>query len=619
MKKTNLFLVFGLLCLLHMGAAARTTSGRTWIEENYRKTEYRIPMRDGIHLHTTVYAPCDTTERHPILLTRTPYSCRPYGKEFAPSLWRSYLYDYARRGYILVFQDVRGRWMSEGEFVQVRPYLADKRDDTTIDEASDAYDTIDFLVRTLPANNGRVGVYGNSYPGFYALMAAACGHPALRAASPQAPVTDWFMGDDVHHNGVLFLRDAFSFIGGSIGRPMNNPTGKGPCVPRYLRSGETEYDFFLRKATLDSLSSMLGDTVRFWQELMQHPDYDAWWQERCSVRAMHDLKPAVLVVGGLFDAEDCYGAWTTYASIRRQSPATSCRLVMGPWVHGGWRSSDGGNRLGAMRFGEESLTDYFQQRIEIPFFDHYLRDVAFEERPAAATVFFTGENRWRTFDAWPPAAGIRENLYLHGDGTVSTARPQERQSFSSYRSDPATPVPYDHPVGAKRDKAYMVADQRFAAERDDVVTFVSEPLDTDMTLAGALRAVLYTAVSTTDADFVVKLIDVWPEASEHAGYQMLVRGDIMRGRYRNSFSAPEPFEPERVTEVAFTLPDIAHTFLRGHRIAIQIQSSWFPLADRNPQQFIDIRHCKADDFVPCDVQIYHDRRHPSRLEVLRLP
>lgn len=618
MKKTIL-LLFGLLCLWHVGAVAQTDADRAWIEANYRKTEYRIAMRDGIHLYTTVYAPRDTTERHPILLTRTPYSCWPYGAEFSSSLWRSYLYEYARRGYILVFQDVRGRWMSEGEFVQVRPYVEQKHDLESIDEVSDAYDTIDFLVRTLPGNNGRVGVYGNSYPGFYALMAAACGHPALRAVSPQAPVTDWFLGDDLHHNGALFLRDAFSFIGGSIGRPMDNPTDRKIRVPRYLRPDENEYDFYLRKATVDSLTMMLGDTVRFWQEMMQHPDYDAWWKERCSVRAMHDLRPAVLVVGGLFDAEDCYGALTTYATIRKQSPATACRLVLGPWVHGGWRASSGGNRLGAIRFSEESLSGYYQQRIEIPFFDHYLRDIAYEEVPSTASIFFTGENRWRTFETWPPADSRRENLYLHADGGISTVRPQERRSYSSYRSDPAQPVPYDHPIGSKRDNAYMIADQRFAAERDDVLTFVSRPLDSDMTLAGALRAVLYASISTTDVDFVVKLIDVWPDRSEHPGYQMLVRGDIMRGRYRESFSKPRPFRPGEVTEVAFTLPDIAHTFRRGHRIAIQVQSSWFPLADRNPQQFVDIYHCTANDFIPSDVRIYHDRRHPSRLEVTCLP
>ncbi len=610
-------LLFLLLLPLGPDAAAEGAIDRRWVEDRYRKTEYRIPMRDGVRLHTTVYAPRDTTARHPILLTRTPYSCRPYGPEFAPSLWNSFLKLYLEEGYILVFQDVRGRYLSEGDYENLRPFIARKRSPAEIDEASDAYDTIDFLVREVAGNNGRVGVYGNSYPGFYALMAAASGHPALKAASPQAPVTDWFMGDDVHHNGALFLRDAFSFIGGGFGRPMDNPTTVSARTPRYVRTDE--YDFFLRTATVDSLTRLLGDTVRFWREMMRHPDYDAWWRERCSVRAMHDLRPAMLVVGGLFDAEDCYGAWTTYAAIRRQSPRTACRLVVGPWVHGGWRSSDGGNRLGRMRFGDASLTDHYQQRIEVPFFNHHLLERDDGGEQAVATIFFTGENRWRTFDEWLPAEARPATLYLRKNGGLSTERPAERESFTGYRSDPAAPVPYDAPIGASHDKAYMVADQRFAAERPDVICFTTEPLDDDVTLAGGIRAVLHTAISTTDADFVVKLIDIWPDDSEHAGCQMLVRGDIMRGRYRRSFSAPEPFMPHRTTEVAFTLPDIAHTFRRGHRIMVQVQSSWFPLADRNPQQFVDIYHCTAADFIPCDVRIYHDRRRPSRLEVHRLP
>ena len=442
-------------------------------------------------------------------------------------------------GYILVFQDVRGRYMSEGEYVDLRPFIADKHSPEQIDEASDAYDTIDFLVREVAGNNGRVGVYGNSYPGFYALMAAASGHPALKAASPQAPVTDWFMGDDTHHNGVLFLRDAFSFIGGSFGRPMDNPTTEAAAAPRYVRTDE--YDFFLRKATVDSLTQLLGDTVRFWNEMMRHPDYDDWWRERCSVRAMHDLRPAILVVGGLFDAEDCYGAWTTYASIRRQSPRTSCRMVAGPWVHGGWRSSNGGNRLGKMRFGDASLTDYYQQRIEVPFFNYYLLGKGDGGELAGATIFFTGENRWRTFEEWPPADARKEVLFLRSNGALSAERPIERESFSGYRSDPASPVPYDFPMRASRDKAYMVADQRFAAGRPDVLCFTTEPLAGDVTFAGGIRAVLQAAISTTDADFVVKLIDVWPDNTEYPGYQMLVRGGHhARTLPPQFFSPPNP-------------------------------------------------------------------------------
>ena len=605
--KLRLFSALLLAGLLTAAAAF----ARQPVDELYDKAEYRIAMRDSVKLYTAVYTP-KTDAKASILIFRTPYGCAPYGPgEFPRSFGSGYMRSYIDRGYIVVMQDVRGRFMSEGEFVHVRPAGYGETDETT-----DSYDTVEWLVKHVPHNNGRVGFAGSSYPGFYAMMGGLCTHPAVKAVSPQAPVTDWFMGDDTHHNGVLFLRDAFSFIGGSFGRPMDNPTTEAAAAPRYVRTDE--YDFFLRKATVNSLTQLLGDTVRFWNEMMRHPDYDDWWRERCSVRAMHDLRPAILVVGGLFDAEDCYGAWTTYASIRRQSPRTSCRMVAGPWVHGGWRSSNGGNRLGKMRFGDASLTDYYQQRIEVPFFNYYLLGKGDGGELAGATIFFTGENRWRTFEEWPPADARKEVLFLRSNGALSAERPIERESFSGYRSDPASPVPYDFPMRASRDKAYMVADQRFAAGRPDVLCFTTEPLAGDVTFAGGIRAVLQAAISTTDADFVVKLIDVWPDNTEYPGYQMLVRGDIMRGRYRRSFSAPEPFTPGEPTEVAFTMPDIAHTFRKGHRIMVQVQSSWFPLADRNPQQFVDIYRCAASDFIPCDVRIYHDRRRPSRLEVLRL-
>jgi hypothetical protein len=610
--------VFRLLCLfLFIGNSAVAQSiDQQWVTDHYRKQELSIRMRDGVALHTTIYAPTDTSHRHPMLLTRTPYSCQPYGEEFAPALWKSYLSNYLQRGYILVFQDVRGRWLSEGVFCNVRPYIEHKHTTQQIDEASDAYDTVEYLVQHVAGNNGKVGVYGSSYPGFYALMAAASRHPAIKAVSPQAPVTDWFLGDDIHHNGAFCLRDTYSFIGGSFGRKMDNPTTHAPSCKSTVKGDE--YDYFLSVGTIDSLQRLLNGASPFWDEIAAHPDYDAWWQMRCAQRAMHNIDAAVLVVGGLFDAEDCYGTWQTYATLHQYNPQCECRLVVGPWVHGGWRATHGGEQLGAINFGEEARSEQYQQQVELPFFEYYLNDATDVDLGEAVRIFFTGENRWRKFDSWPADAAKPYTLYLHATGVLSDKRPKRGEHYSDYLSDPQHPVPYDYPLRHSRDKAYMVADQRFASERNDVLTFATAPLTTSLTVAGGIRASLQVSLSSTDADFVVKLIDVWPDGSEHPGYEMLLRGEVMRGRYRNSFVTPCPFTPDEIEQVTFDLPDVAHTFRVGHRLMIQIQSSWFPLIDRNPQQFVDGYRCTAADFVPCRVKVYHEPKHPSTLTLLRI-
>ena len=610
MKKTLLLLLLLPFCF---AAAAEGAIDRAWVERNYRKTEYRIPMRDGVRLHTTVYAPGDTAGRHPILLTRTPYSCRPYGAEFSASLWKSFLKLYLEEGYILVFQDVRGRYMSEGEYVDLRPFIADKHSPEQIDEASDAYDTIDFLVREVAGNNGRVGVYGNSYPGFYALMAAASGHPALKAASPQAPVTDWFMGDDVRHNGVLMLTDSYRFLSGMNTPPGHTPTEKMPSMSK--RTRPDEWTFFREHATLAELTELQRPNP-FWEELAEHSSYDAWWQARDLRRACYNVQPAVLVVGGTFDAEDCFGAWNLYRAMVRQSPATPCHLVVGPWAHGAWRNGSG--KLGAFDFGREAAWEYYMEHFELPFFDHYLKGEGAAAPLPAAAVFSSGDNRWHTFGRWTPSEARKLTLYLADGGRITTEKPTVKNSSTSYTSDPADPVPYIATSGTRRPKEYMIADQRFLEGRKDVLTFVTEPLAEDVTLAGPVEASLKVALSTSDADFVVKLIDVYPDEGEKAGMQMLVRGDVVRGRYRDGFTRPKAFVPGSPETVPFRTTDIAHTFRAGHRIMVQVQSSWFPLTERNPQQYVDLWRCAASDFVPCRVTLFHQRDRASSLTVYKL-
>jgi putative CocE/NonD family hydrolase len=591
------------------------TIDTNWLAARYTKQEVRIPVRDGIRLFTAVYAPKDASEKHPILMIRTPYSVAPYGPQrFSPYLISHYS-SYVKQNYIIVIQDVRGRYMSEGEFVDVRPFIEHKKTKKDVDEASDAYDTMDWLIRNVSGNNGRIGVCGISYPGFYTTMAALSGHPALKAVSPQAPVTEWFLGDDFHHNGAFALADAFSFYSG-FGRPRPQPTTRSAAGFRFPE--KDNYNFFLKQGAVRNFTRLLGDSIRFWNELVRHPDYDTFWQERDARRYARNIKPAVLVVGGNFDAEDCYGAYNLYKAIEKQSPATNNKLVMGPWFHGGWHRSDG-SHFGNVRFGSKT-SHYYREQLETPFFDYHLLGKGSDTAIAEATIFFTGENRWRSFKSWPDAQVSYTPLYFRAGNRLSYTAPAEPQAFSGYTSDPARPVPYAEGVHMRRTREYMIDDQRFAARRTDVLVFETEILDSDLTLGGPLVADLKVRLSTSDADFVVKLIDVFPndfsydssvcckgvkQEAEMAGYQMLVRGEIMRGRYRNSFEKPEAFEPGRLETVKFTLPDVSHTFRKGHKLMVQIQSSWFPLFDRNPQQFVNIYTCGDEDFIPSDIRVFH--------------
>jgi hypothetical protein len=596
-----------------------------WIRDNYTKMEQSIPMRDGVRLFTSIYQPKDLSEKHPILMVRTPYSCTPYGKEFSSRLWSGHWKYYARENYIIVVQDVRGRWMSEGEFADIRPFKKDKKANTDTDEASDTYDAIDWMIKNLANNNGNVGIFGISYPGFYATMAAASNHPALKAVSPQAPVTDWFQGDDFHHNGAFFQMDAFSFYSG-FGKPRPKPTTVGSTGFDF--KVRDNYKFYLEAGSLKKLARLLGDSIQFWKDLYAHPNYDDWWKARNARTAMYDIKPAILVVGGLFDAEDCFGAWNLYKAIEKQTPSTNNKLVMGPWYHGQWASRDG-SFLGNVKFGSNT-SFWYQDNIEIPFFNYYLKGKGNDPQLSEATIFFTGDNEWRKLDQWPPSNSNPRAIYLEGNGALSWNKPGGSKSSSEYISDPAQPVPYTEDVHFSRTSEYMTDDQRFASRRPDVLTFQTLPLDEDLVLAGPVIADLKVSITGADADFVVKIIDVFPDDFKYAGdteqprravggsypmggYQMLVRGEIMRGRFRNSFENPEAFKPGKIETVKFDLPDLAHTFRKGHRLMIQVQSSWFPLADRNPQKFVNIYECDESDFQKGTIKIHHDAVNSSNI------
>jgi len=607
---------------------AQYAQDSAWIKEHYYKIERSIPMRDGIKLFTSVYMPKDTTQKHPILLTRTPYSCAPYGEtNFNPNLWNRHWRYYARENYIIVTQDVRGHWMSEGDYVDIRPFNPNKKG-TDTDEASDTYDAIDWMIKNLPNNNEHVGVFGISYPGFYSTMAALSGHPALKAVSPQAPVTDWFQGDDFHHNGAFMLMDAFSFYAGGFGYPRPKPTTVGPVSALKIPESDN-YNTYLNIGALSNFKKLAGDSLKFFNDLYAHPDYDAWWQARNPRNFVNDIKPAIMVVGGLFDAEDCFGAWNLYKAIEKKNPATHFnKLVMGPWYHGQWASADG-THLGNLRFGDNT-SFWYQNNIEIPFFNYYLKGEGDISKQAEATIYFSGENKWHNYAQWPPAEKQDQPLYLQPNGKLAWDKPVANGGYSEYISDPAHPVPYTEDVHFSRTREYMTDDQRFAARRPDVLSFTTEILDKDVTIGGVVTADLLTSISVTDADFVVKVIDVFPDDFTYpdaqpqqrraaggdypmGGYELLVRGEIMRGRFRNSFARPEAFKPNKTERVKFDLPDVAHTFLKGHKIMVQVQSSWFPIADRNPQKFINIYTATDADFQKATIRILHDAVNSSSI------
>lgn len=594
------------------------------IREHYTKYEYQVAMRDGVRLFTSVFVPKDRSHTYPMLLLRTPYSVGPYGidnypsekngralRRLAPSsrFWQE--------GYIIVRQDVRGRLMSEGTFVDVRPHAQKKGE---IDESTDAYDTVDWLVKNVPANNGRVGLWGISYPGFYAAQAAVDAHPAVKAVSPQAPVTEWFLGDDFHHNGAFFVAGAFDFYA-SFGKARPEPTKK--IEWGFEHDAADVYDYFLAMGPLSNANKKyLKDNIAFWNDMSKHETRDDFWKARDPRPYYKNVRPAVMTVGGWYDAEDLYGTLETYRAFEQKSPGAENTLVMGPWGHGGWGRTDGDHH-GDITFGQKTSV-FYRDQIEFPFFQRHLKGKPVAALPEA-WVFETGTNTWQKYSAWPPPNAKRETLAFGPHGALGVAAPPDENAFDTYVSDPAKPVPYRGRLSTELDSEYMTDDQRFAARRPDVLVYATGALESDVTVAGPIEADLWVSTTGTDADFVVKVIDVYPEDAadpdpnprgiKMGGYQALVRAEIMRGKFRNSFAKPEPFKPGEPARVRFTLPDTCHTFRAGHRLMVQVQSSWFPLADRNPQTFVDIFKATEADFRTATHRVYHARNMASAITV----
>jgi putative CocE/NonD family hydrolase len=609
------------------------------LRETYTKYEYRIPMRDGTKLFTVVYVPKDASKTYPFLITRTPYGAGVqadgelhYGEDWYPKhLGPSKEFEDA--GYIFVRQDVRGRYMSEGTWQEMTPHVNPHRAAGEGQESQDMYDTMEWLLKHVPNNNGKAGILGISYPGFYTSASIIDSHPAIKAASPQAPVTDLYMGDDSYHGGAFMLAANFGFYASFT--EQQNPTPLPKTWADFDYGAADAYDFFLRHRTLSGILGNLTDKQRaLLAPTIEHDTYDSFWQTRAIAPHLKNVKAAVLTVGGWFDAEDPQGPFTTYRAIKKFNPGIFNGLVMGPWVHGGWAHYDG-KQLGRVSF-DSKTGEYFREHIQFPFFELHLKGVKPAQPIAEVTAFETGSNVWRRYTAWPPVQAQARTLYFGPNGTLTWQQPAAGGGYDEYVSDPNKPVPYIGYPATSVPQEYMVSDQRFAATRPDVLVYRSEVLEQDVTVAGPVTPKLFVSTTGTDADWVVKLIDVYPaeypEAAQKesgndvappraplAGYQQLVRGNPLRGKFRNSFEHPEPFVPGKVEAISYHLGDVNHTFRRGHRIMVQVQSSWFPLVDLNPQTFMTIPKAKPEDFRAATQRVYHAAQTPSGLQLLVLP
>lgn len=591
------------------------------VAKNFDKREYSIVMRDGKKLFTAVYSPKDKSKTYPIILMRTPYSVMPYGEErFRNNLGPAN--EFIELGYIFVYQDVRGKFMSEGEFDNMRAYIPNKKSAQEVDESTDTYDTIEWLINNVENNNGKVGMWGSSYPGFYAIMGAIDAHPNLIAVSPQAPIADWFIGDDMHHNGAFSVLMSFNFFK-VFGLPREELTKTWPQAPDYV--SQDAYNFFLDHTPIKKLNEqILKNSVPYWDSIFAHGNYDYFWQTRNNLQHLNDITPAVLIVGGWYDAEDLYGPLNIYKTIELNDPQNKCYIVMGPWTHGSWIASKG-DSLGDISF-DFNTADYYRKNILIPFFNYYLKG----EGPGKFSdsyMFDTGINEWKSFNNWPPNSNTTKTFYLSSKNKLDTESPSEKESYSQYISDPWNPVPYTSEFIDSRNfynRLFMIEDQRYTSTRPDVLTFETSVLEEDFTIAGPIELDLYVSTTGTDADWVVKVIDVYPDDTpnpdpnpsriEFGGYERLVRAEIMRGKFREDYENPKPFVPGEVTKVKIKLNDAFHTFKKNHKIMIQIHSSWFPFFDVNPQTFTDIYSADDTDFIISEHRVFHSQKYPSSVK-----
>jgi putative CocE/NonD family hydrolase len=630
------------LALAFAGAAhaAPDDKDKPDLRATYTKYEFRIPMRDGVRLFTAVYVPKDASKAYPFLIQRTPYSVgvyadgeSRYGVDYYPKSF-GLPQDFADSGYIFVKQDVRGRYMSEGKWQEMTPHMKASRQAGEGNESQDMHDTVDWLLKHVAQNNGKVGIYGISYPGFYTSASIIDSHPAIKAASPQAPVTDLFMGDDSYHGGAFMLAANFDFYSSFTEEP--NPAPPSRSRTRFDYGVADSYDYFLKRMTMSGiLGGLQPKQLAYLKPTIDHDTYDEFWKSRNIAPHLKNIKAAVLTVGGWFDAEDPQGPFTTYQSIRKQNQGIFNGLVIGPWTHGGWAGEEG-KSLGHVRF-DSKTSEYFNKKLLFPFFEQHLKDKKSDKPIAEVNAFETGTNVWRQYAAWPPQQAKARTLYFGPNGTLSWTQPADAgAAFDEYVSDPRKPVPYIGYPATGVPREYMVSDQRFASSRPDVLAYQSEVLEEDVTIAGPVTPKLFVSTTGTDSDFVVKLIDVYPQelpstasgerpadtpppSLKLAGYQQLVRGNPIRGKFRNSFEKPEPFTPGKVESVSYHLGEVNHTFRRGHRIMVQVQSSWFPLVDLNPQTFVNIPQARPEDFQKATQRVYHAPATPSGLQVLVMP
>ncbi|GHB64118.1 glutaryl-7-ACA acylase [Psychrosphaera saromensis] len=625
MNKKALPRLFGLFVLLVLAGFTQAAETKKqdkradYIRSHYAKYEYQIPMRDGIKLFTSVYIPYDKKSEYPMMMQRTPYRVAPYGADkYKTKLGPSEIFE--KEGFIFVFQDVRGKFMSEGKYVNMRPQDAGDKGGKATDDATDTYDTIDWLVKNVPNNNGKVGMWGTSYPGYYTSVAAINSHKALKAISPQAPIADWFF-DDFHRNGAFSTPMAFIFFD-TFDKQRD---GEFAYWPKGMDSVTPDgYEFFRNLGPLSNVNKNYFKGERpFWNELTEHPNYDSYWQKRDLLQHLDNVKPATLVVGGWYDTEDLYGPLATYKKMSKDNKKDNVHIIMGPWYHGQWNSKDG-SKMGEADLGFNT-SEWFQERILLPFFKDNLKDADSNNEAgflAQATIFETGANRWREFDTWPPKQGKDVTLYLGNNEKLLTHK-DKQGGFSDYISDPKKPVPHSAHTSRGWDRPYMAEDQRFTARRTDVLVFNTDVATEDQTIAGAIDLNLWFSTDQSAADIVVKLVDVFPGMDansnkvdkETGNRHELVRWGIIRGRFRNSMSIPEPFEANKPTLVKFELLDVLHTIKRGHKLQIQVQSSMFPFMDMNPQKYVDnIFKAKAEDYVRAEHKLYHSDKYPSSIE-----